>query len=416
MSNSKMEISFSPPDISEEEVAAVSAVLRGGWLTTGGITHQFEAEVARWAGVPAANCVSFGSCTAALEMCLRALGLGPGDEVITTAYTYTATAAVVCHVGATLRLVDCLPDSYEIDYDAVAAAITPRTKAVIPVDVGGVMCDYQRLRAAAPGITLIADGAHSIGATYRGAPSGSCADFTAFSFHAVKNVTCGEGGALVWRADAPLPATAPDAAAFAKQLRLLSLHGQSKDAFSKNQAGNWEYDIVAPLYKCNLTDIQAALGLAQLKRYPQMLARRRQLAARYEQELSSPSSPGPTPSSPGLSGGSISSRQLDRPNKSGNDDFIWQTPARIPESSCHLELLQVPERDRVIAQMAADGIATNVHYKPLPLLTAYKDLGFDIADYPNAYRRYQHELTLPLYSKMTDAEQDYIIESFNKAL
>jgi dTDP-4-amino-4,6-dideoxygalactose transaminase len=377
-----MHIEFSPPDISDLEVEAVSAVLRSGWLTTGSVSRDFEKSIAAFAGVPSANAVCFGSCTAALEMCLRALGVGPGDEVVAPAYTYTATAAVAVHVGAKLVLVDSATDGYEMDCDRLAEAITARTRVVIPVDIAGVCCDYAKIRAvivasAAPGAIILADAAHSLGASYQGQPAGSQADFSAFSFHAVKNVTSGEGGALVWRSDQPgLPGF--DSAAFARRLRLLSLHGQSKDALTKNQAGGWEYDIELPGYKCNLTDIQAALGRAQLSRYPQMLDRRRELARRYNQVFGA----------------------------------YHPVQAKPESSSCHLYMLELPEkldRDQLICEMAAADIACNVHYKPLPMLTAYRQMGFAIADYPRALAHFRHELTLPLYSTLSDAEQDYVI-------
>jgi dTDP-4-amino-4,6-dideoxygalactose transaminase len=393
-----MRVEFSPPDITEAEIEAVADALRSGWITTGPRVKQFERELASWCETPRSACLN--SATAALEFALRQLGVGPGDEVITSAYTYTASASVVCHVGATLVLADTAPNSYEMDYEALADLVTPRTKAIIPVDIAGVMCDYEALEAClasvserfspAPGtlqesfdrVPILADGAHSFGATYRGQPSGSVADFTAFSFHAVKNLTTAEGGALTWRARENL-----DDEALYQRLMLFSLHGQSKDAFSKSRAGAWEYDVVAPFYKSNMTDLTAALGLAQLERYPQMLARRRVVVERYVDALAS------------------SSVEL-LPHYTE-----WGS------SSGHLCLVRLVGRsadfrNRLIERMAERDITCNVHYKPLPLLTAYRTLGFDIVDFPNALAQFENEVTLPLYSKLTDAEVDYVIESF----
>ena len=336
-------------------------------------------------------------------MALRVLGIGLGDEVITTAYTYTASASVVCHVGAKLVLVDVQPDSYEMDYDLLEQAITERTKAIIPVDLGGVICDYKKIfdiverkralfhadneiQSKIGRIAVVADGAHAFGAMRNGKHCGEIADFTSFSFHAVKNLTTAEGGALVWR-----DIEGVDNDAIYKQLMLLSLHGQSKDALAKTQLGAWEYDIVAPYYKCNMTDIMASIGIAQLKRYPELLKRRKEIIEKYNEGLA----------------------DLDvRVLKHYGDDF---------SSSGHLYLVRLngktrEECNKIIIKMAEAGVATNVHYKPLPLLTAYKDLGFDIKDYPNAYAMYENEITLPLHTKLSDEEVEYVIDTFRKSL
>lgn len=391
-----MNIPFSPPDIGEEEVAAVSQALRSGWITTGPRTKQLEREVAQLCNTSKAVCLN--SATAAMELTLRLLGVGPGDEVITSAYTYTATASVVCHVGARLVLVDTAPDSTQMDYDKLSAAVTGRTKVIIPVDLGGVVCDYDRIfsiveekkalftpanpiQEAFGRIIVMADAAHAFGARQKGKMCGEIADFTCFSFHAVKNFTTAEGGAVTWRG---IPGVEDEE--LYHRYMLFSLHGQSKDAFSKNQLGNWEYDIVDTAYKCNMTDILAAVGLAQMKRYPAMLSRRRQLIERYDAGLSS-----------------LPVTAL----RHYGEDF---------SSSGHLYLLRLTGRDsdcrnRIITQMAEQGIATNVHYKPLPMHTAYKKLGFSIQDYPNAYDYYHNEVTLPLYSRLTDEEADYVVST-----
>jgi dTDP-4-amino-4,6-dideoxygalactose transaminase len=393
-----MRIEFSPPDITEAEMQAVVEVLRSGWITTGPRVKRFEQELASWCGTPEVACLS--SATAALECALRLLGIGAGDEVITSAYTYTASASVICHVGATPVLVDTAPGSYQMDYAALAGAVTARTKAVIPVDVAGVMCDYDALFAALAGVAgrfspqegtlqetfnrpiVLADAAHSFGASYKGQPSGSVADFTAFSFHAVKNITTAEGGALTWRAREGL-----DDELLYKRLMLLSLHGQSKDALAKNRPGSWEYDVVAPLYKYNMTDFAAAFGLAQLERYPALLERRRALLERYRAELASPKA-------------EVLAHYTDTGSSSG-----------------HLCLVRLPGRsedfrNRFIERMAAREVACNVHYKPLPLLTAYRNLGFCIEDFPNAFAQYKNEVTLPLHTRLTDEQLGYVIDSF----
>lgn len=396
-----MHIAFSPPDITDEEIAEVVDTLKSGWITTGPKTKAFEKQIAEYCHTSKAVCLN--SATACAEMALRVLGIGPGDEVITTAYTYTASASVVCHVGAKLVLVDVRPDSYEMDYDLLEQAITERTKAIIPVDLGGVICDYKKIfdiverkralfhadnemQSKIGRIAVVADGAHAFGAMRNGKHCGEIADFTSFSFHAVKNLTTAEGGALVWR-----DIEGVDNDAIYKQLMLLSLHGQSKDALAKTQLGAWEYDIVAPYYKCNMTDIMASIGIAQLKRYPDLLKRRKEIIEKYNEGLA----------------------DLDvRVLKHYGDDF---------SSSGHLYLVRLNGKTRekcnkIIIKMAEAGVATNVHYKPLPLLTAYKNLGFDIKDYPNAYAMYENEITLPLHTKLSDEEVDYVIDTFRKSL
>lgn len=393
-------ISFSPPDITQAELDEVADALRSGWITTGPKTKEFEREIALFA--QAERSATFASTTAALECALRAFGIGPGDEVITSAYTYTASCSVICHVGATPVLCDVAPGSYEMDYDALPDLVTERTRAVIPVDIAGRMVDYDRLFAALDSasdrwkpatelqsafdrVIVLADAAHSFGATYQGRPSGSVADFTAFSFHAVKNLTTAEGGALAWRAGAF------DSDELYRRFMLQSLHGQTKDALAKNRAGAWEYDIAFPGWKCNMTDIQAALGLAQLRRYPASLARRRAIVERYERNL-----------------GECDVELL----RHYGEDF---------ESSGHLMLVRLTGkssafRNALIERMADDGVATNVHYKPLPLLTAYRDLGFAIADFPNALAQFENEVTLPLHTLLSDEDVDYVAGSFKRAL
>jgi len=371
--------------------------LLSGWITTGPRTKELERQIAAMCGTNKVVCLS--SATACLESILRLLGIGPGDEVITTAYTYTASASVVCHVGATLRLVDTLKDSYEMDYDQLAEMINERTKAVIPVDLGGIPANYERVMAAVESkrhlfrptndlqkaigrVAVTADAAHAVGARWRGRMIGSVADFTSFSFHAVKNLTTAEGGALTWR-----NIEGVDNEKIYKELQLMSLHGQSKDALAKTQMGSWEYDIVYPAYKCNMTDITAAIGLVQLRRYPGMLARRREIIGRYDEALKD------------------ENVQLLRHY---TDDY---------QSSGHLYLVRLlgrdsEERNEVIRKMAERGIATNVHYKPLPMMTAYNRLGLDIKNFPNAYNQFRNEITLPLHTRLTDEEVEYILTNF----
>lgn len=392
-----MKISFSPPDISEREIAEVVDTLKSGWITTGPKTKRFEREIAEYCNVNKAVCLN--SQTACAEMALRVLGIGEGDEVITTAYTYTATTAVVCHVEAKLVLVDTQTDSLEPDYDAIEKAINERTKAIIPVDLGGVPCDYDRIfdivnakkslfrpanriQEAIGRVVVLADTAHAFGAVYKDKKVGSIADFSAFSFHAVKNLTTAEGGALTWRTINGI-----DDEEIYKTVQLLSLHGQNKDALAKTKFGAWEYDVVAPWYKCNMTDIMAALGLAQLSRYDGMLARRKAIIERYDSAL----------------------KPL--------GVKVLQHFTGDHKSSGHLYITEIPnvtyeQRGEIINRMAEREIACNVHYKPLPLLTAYKNLGFDIKDYPNAYDHFAHEITLPLHTCLTDEEADYVISNF----
>lgn len=392
-----MKISFSPPDMTQAEAQAAAEAILSGWITTGPRTKEFERRIAARCGVAKAVCLN--SQTACGEMALRLLEVGPGDEVIVPAYTYTATAAVVCHVGAKLVMVDCQKDSLQMDYDALEAAITEKTKVIIPVDLAGVPCDYRRifeiverkrslfrpgspLQAALGRISVNVDAAHAFGATWEGRPVGSIGDFTSFSFHAVKNLTTAEGGALTWK---PIPGVSDEE--IYHKLQLLSLHGQSKDALSKTQLGAWEYDVLGPWYKCNMTDIMAAIGLAQLERYDALLARRKALIARYDAAF----------------------RPL------GVEVLPHYTESH--ESSGHLYITQIPgitpqQRQEIIVKLAEAGIAANVHYKPLPLLTAYKNLGFDIGDFPNAYGHFAREITLPLHTRLTDEEAQYLVENF----
>lgn len=390
-------IPFSPPDMSEAEINEVAEALRSGWITTGPKTKEFERLIALCCQTEQAVCLN--SATACMELILRVLGVGQGDEVITSAYTYTATASVTCHVGAKVVMVDTAPDSFEMDYDKLADAITGRTKVVLPIDLAGVVCDYDKIFAAVESkkhlfspandiqkaygrVIVLADAAHAFGAKWHGKMCGEIADFTSFSFHAVKNLTTAEGGALTWRNHDGV-----DNESLYKQFQLLSLHGQNKDALAKTRLGAWEYDIVAPYYKCNMTDVMAGIGLAQLKRYPEMLYRRRQIIERYNE---------------GLKG-----RDVQVLDHFGDDH----------SSSGHLYLVRllgedVEYRNAVIERMAERGIACNVHYKPLPMMTAYKNLGFDIADYPNAYNQYHNEITLPLHTSLTDEDVEYVISNF----
>lgn len=396
-----MIIPFSPPDITEQEILEVADALRSGWITTGPRTKALEKEVAALCHTDKAVCL--GSATACLESVLRLLGIGPGDEVITTAYTYTASASVVCHVGATLRLVDTQKDSLEMDYDQLAATINERTKAVIPVDIAGIPCDYDQvlavvdakrhlfrpandLQKAIGRVAVTADAAHALGASRGGKMTGAMADFSSFSFHATKNLTTAEGGALTWR-----PLTGIDNEWIYKQFQLLSLHGQSKDALEKTQKGGWEYDIVSPAYKCNMTDLAAAVGLAQIRRYPAMLKKRRRLIETYDAALK------------------------------GEDVQVLRHYTDAYTSSGHLYMVRLngrslEARNEVIERMAQQGVATNVHYKPLPMMTAYKRLGFDIADYPHAYALFQNEITLPLYSRLNDEQVAYLLKTFKETI
>jgi dTDP-4-amino-4,6-dideoxygalactose transaminase len=394
-------IPFSPPDISDEEINEVVDTLRSGWITTGPKTKLFEQQIAEYCNTSKA--VALNSATAAMEMTLRLLGVGPGDEVITCAYTYSASASVITHVGAKVVLVDSGKDSFHIDYDGIADAITEKTKAIIPVDIAGIMCDYDRifeaveskkeifnptndLQEAFGRVVVVADAAHSIGATYKGKMSGEVADFTSFSFHAVKNLTTAEGGMVTWR-----DIDGFDNEEIYKQYMLLSLHGQSKDAFAKTKPGAWEYDIVAPNYKCNMTDIMASLGLAQFKRYPEILGRRKEIIEKYDALLS----------------------QLEVTSMKHYDETY--------QSCGHLYLLRLNGKDEafrndVITKMAEKGVSSNVHYKPLPMHSAYKNLGFKMEDYPNAFDMYKNEITLPLHTLLTDADIEYVVDRLEEAI
>ncbi|MBC8542412.1 DegT/DnrJ/EryC1/StrS family aminotransferase [Bianquea renquensis] len=396
-----MKVEFSPPDITELEIQEVADALRSGWITTGKRTKRFEDEIARYCGTEKSVCLN--SATAALELTLRILGIGPGDEVITSAYTYTATVSVICHVGARPVLVDVKKDSYEMDYDQVEQAITEKTKAIIPVDLGGILCDYDRIFSIVEQkkpifiprhamqekfnrIIVIADAAHAFGATRKGLTCGNIADFTCFSFHAVKNLTTGEGGAVTWR-----HITEIDSDALYRQYMLYSLHGQSKDALAKTQLGAWEYDIMLPGYKCNMTDVTAAIGLVQLARYPEMLEKRRKIISRYLVGLGERN----LQFAPHYTSSSTSSGHL----------FLVR-----------MEGQQREIRDRVIQDMASKGISTNVHYKPLPMHTAYRRMGFSIDEYPNSYRQFENEITLPLHTKLTDEEVEFVIDEFTEII
>ena len=396
-----MNISFSPPDISELEIKEVVDTLKSGWLTTGPKTKLFEEKIAEYTHTSKAVCLN--SATAAMELTLRLLGIGDGDEVITSAYTYTASASVIHHVGAKIVLVDTAKGSYQMDYDQSEQAITEKTKVIIPVDIAGVMCDYDRLfeiveskrtifnpknelQRAFGRVIVLADAAHSFGATYKGKQSGEVVDFSCFSFHAVKNLTTSEGGAVTWR-DIP----EVDNEEIYKRYMLLSLHGQSKDALAKAKMGGWEYDIVFPGYKCNMTDILASIGLGQLQRYPEILKRRKQIVKMYDEAL--------------------------------NDCSVDMLKhfGEYYSSNCHLYLVRLVGKDEgyrnnVIKQMAEKGIATNVHYKPLPMHTAYRNMGFDIKDYPNAFNMYRNEITLPLHTMLTDEEIRYVIKNFKEVI
>ena len=394
-----MKIPFSPPDITEAEANEVRDALLSGWITTGPRTKELERQIAAFCETSKAVCLN--SATACLEMALRVLGIGPDDEVITSAYTYTASASVVCHIGAKLVLVDTQKDSFEMDYDKLADAINEKTKAVIPVDLAGIPCDYDRIfdianskkalfspktdiQKAIGRVAIVADAAHAFGARWHGKMVGSIADFTSFSFHAVKNFTTAEGGALTWRDIEGI-----DNDHIYKELQLLSLHGQSKDALAKTQLGAWEYDIISPAYKCNMTDIMAAIGLVQMKRYPALLERRKQIIGMYDDALK------------------------------GCNVQVLNHYTDEHTSSGHLYLVRLLGKDseyrnNVITEMAKREIACNVHYKPLPMMTAYKALGFDIKDYPNAYAQFCNEITLPLHTKLTDEMVEYVIENFKE--
>ena len=392
-----MRISFSPPDISELEIEAVTEALKSGWITTGPKTKELERQVAAFCGTKRAVCLN--SQTACAEMALRVLGIGAGDEVITSAYTYTATASVIDHVGAKIVLIDTQKDSLEMDYTALEKAITEKTKAIIPVDIAGIPCDYDKIynivnskkglfgskneiQKAIGRIVILADTAHSFGAEFNGQKTGSIADFSAFSFNAVKNFTTAEGGALTWREIEGI-----DSEEIYRQVQLLSLHGQSKDALAKTKLGAWEYDISGTWYKCNMTDIAAAMGLAQMKRYNNMLKRRKTIIEEYDLAFKP-------------LGIKVLPHYTDKYASSGHL-YITRIPAVTAE-----------QRNEIIIKMAERGIACNVHYKPLPMHTAYKKLGFDIKDYPNAYANFANEITLPLHTCLTDEEVAYVIQNY----
>ena len=396
-----MNIKFSPPDFTELEINEVIEAMRSGWITTGPRTKELEKQIADYIGTAKACCLN--SQTACAELALRILDIGEGDEVIVPSYTYTASASVVCHVGAKLVLVDTQKNSYEMDYDALEKSITEKTKAIIPVDLGGVPCDYDRIfeivgrkksifkpngdiQKAFGRIVVMADTAHAFGASRKGVMAGNIADFSAFSFHAVKNFTTAEGGALTWRT---IPGVDNDE--IYRKLQLLSLHGQSKDALAKTKLGAWEYDIIGTWYKCNMTDIAAAVGLAQMKRYPSLLKRRKEIIKRYDNAFKS-------------AGIEVLPHYTEENCSSGH---LYLT--RIPNIS-------VEQRNDIIIKMAERGVACNVHYKPLPMHTAYRNLGFDIKDFPNAYAHFANEVTLPLHTSLTDEEVEYVIEQYVSVL
>lgn len=398
---SEKNIPFSPPDMSLLEVEEVKETILSGWITTGPRTKKFEKRISEYVGTNKTVCLN--SATAAMELTLHVLGVRPGDEVIVPAYTYTASCSVICHVGATPVMIDCAKDSFEMDYDKLADLITEKTKVIIPVDLAGIICDYDKIYKAVESkknlfkpsneiqeafgrVIIMADSAHGFGASQHGVMAGSIADFTCYSFHAVKNLTTAEGGAVTWKSVQDI-----DDEDIYKQYQLLSLHGQTKDALHKNQLGAWEYDIVSPAYKCNMTDIMAAIGLVQLDRYEDMLKWRHEIISRYDEAFK------------------------DLPVKLLNhhDDHHC--------SSGHLYFVRVngindSKRNEIIIKMAEKGVACNVHYKPLPMMSAYKNLGFDISHYPNAYHQYENQITLPLYSKLAEEDIDYIIQSFRESL
>lgn len=396
-----MNIPFSPPDISELEIQEVISALKSGWITTGPKTKEFERQIKEYIGVD--GCACLNSATAAMELTLRLLGVGPGDEVITSAYTYTATASVINHVGAKIVFVDTAKDSFEMDYNKLAKSITEKTKVIMPVDIAGKICDYDRIydiinkkktifkpdnkiQESIGRIILLADSAHGFGAEKRGLKSGNFADFTSFSFHAVKNLTTAEGGAVVWKSIDGI-----DDEWIYNQYMLASLHGQSKDALAKTKLGAWEYDILSPAYKCNMTDINAAIGLKQLERYDILLKRRREIIEKYDKAF--------------LDAGLMPLRHFDDESRSSGHLYLLRIPG-----------FKIKDRNYLITRLAEQGIATNVHYKPLPMMTAYQNLGFDIKDYPNAYAMYENEITLPLHTKLSDNEVDFVVENVLRVL
>lgn len=396
-----MKISFSPPDMGSAEIEEVIEVIKSGWITTGPKTKEFERRIAEFVGVKKVVCLN--SQTACAEIALRMLELGKNDEVIVPVYTYTASASVVCHVGARLVFVDIQKENYQMDYEALEAAINENTKVIIPVDLGGVPCDYDRifqiierkrhlfrptsrLQKAIGRVIVCADAAHAFGASWKGKRIGSVADFSTFSFHAVKNLTTAEGGALTWKR---IPGI--DDEELYHQIQLYSLHGQSKDALTKTKMGAWEYDIIGPWYKCNMTDVAAGLGLAQLKRYPELLEKRKKIICKYHRAFQP-------------LGIEVLPHYTEKWSSSGH---LYMT--RIPGISMR-------QRQEIIEKMAECGVATNVHYKPLAMMTGYRDMGFDIQDYPNAYERFQNEITLPLHTKLTEEEVEYVICNFKEII
>ena len=394
-----MKIPFSPPDISDEEIKEVSEALKSGWITTGPKTKELERQVATFCETKRAVCLN--SQTACAEMTLRLLGLDIDDEVITGAYTYTASASVVCHVGSKLVLIDTQRDSLEMDYTALEDAINENTKVIIPVDIAGIPCDYEKIfdiverkkhlfkpkneiQKAIGRIIVMADTAHSFGAIYKGKHTGGIADFSCFSFHAVKNFTTAEGGAVTWREIKGI-----DNEDIYKKYQLLSLHGQSKDALAKTQLGAWEYDIIGAWYKCNMTDVAAGMGLAQLKRYKGLLDRRREIIKKYDMSFKQ-------------LGINVLEHYTDKYSSSGH---LYIT---------RILGITLEQRNEIIIKMAESGIACNVHYKPLPMMTAYKNIGFSIENYPNAYKQFANEITLPLHTKLTDEEVQYVIKQYSR--
>lgn len=407
-----MKIPFSPPDIGEEEIAEVAEALRSGWITTGPRVKEFERQIAENCHTEKAVCLN--SATACMEMTLRVFGIGAGDEVIVTAYTYTASASVICHVGAKPIFVDTAKDSFEMDYEALGEKITERTKAIIAVDYAGVMCDYDLIfkiveekknlfradneyQKALGRILVLADAAHAFGATYKGRHCGEVADFTSFSFHAVKNLTTSEGGAVVWRSLAGI-----DSEEIYRKYMLLSLHGQSKDALAKTKAGAWEYDILLPAYKCNMTDIMAAIGLVQIRRYPELLLRRREIIKKYNAGI----------------------EKINQTLKKIRLVPLMHVSEESGIKSCssgHLYIMRLlgaaeDMRNRAITAMAERGVAVNVHYKPLPLLSAYKNMGYRMEDYPNAYEMFVNEMTLPLHTKLSDSDIRFVLEQLEEVM
>lgn len=394
-------IPFSPPDISEVEIALVTEALKSGWITTGPMTKRLEKEVAEYCA--ASRCVCLNSATAGLELALRLLEIGPGDEVITSAYTYTASASVIEHVGATIVLVDTKPGSYEMDYHTLADSITDKTKAIIPVDIGGVPCDYDAiyatinskknlytpsnpLQAVYGRPVIIADAAHSFGSTYKGKRTGVFADFNVFSFHAVKNFTTAEGGAVTW-----VDREGIDSDDIYQRFQLLSLHGQNKDALAKTKIGSWEYDIVIPGYKCNMTDVAAAIGLGQMQRFEGLLDRRFEIYQQYAKVMDEL--------------GVAYLHQVDDKYQGNAHLFLCRLPGFDEEM-----------RNQFIVAMAEQGVSCNVHYKPLPMMTAYKTIGFSIDDYPAAHAQYCNEVTLPLHTLLSDEDVTTVLSSFRKAM